>query len=166
MLRKASISMIVAISENNGIGKNNKLLTYLPKDLQWFKKNTLDKTIVMGRKTFVGLPAGALPRRKNIVLSEKKDFKPINAMVISNFAEVFNLFDMTKENFVIGGEQIYRLFLPFADKLYITKIKAFIEADKFFPKIDFTDWNLIHKVHNFADEKHKYDFDFLIYDKN
>ncbi len=159
------ISLIVATDENNGIGKDGKLLVYLPNDLKWFKKNTLGKKIIMGRKTFESLPSGALPKRTNIVLTRQKDFFAPGCIVVHSLEEALEILDDDKENFVIGGSQIYRLFLPYANKLYITKIHAVFDADTFFPEIDFGEWKLIQKIENLADEKNKFAHDFLIYEK-
>ncbi|MBN2893546.1 MAG: dihydrofolate reductase [Bacteroidales bacterium] len=157
------LSIIVAIANNNAIGKDNNLLAYLSNDLKWFKKNTLDKTVIMGRKTFDSLPNGALPKRTNIVLTRNKDFKAENCIVLDDFQKVFNHLNQDAENFIMGGAEIYRHFLPFVDKLYITRIHADFDADVFFPEINFDEWNLIEKIENKVDEKHKFDYDFLIY---
>ncbi len=158
------LSIIVAMANNNAIGKNNNLLVYLPNDLKWFKKNTLNKTIIMGRKTYESLPKGALPKRTNIVLSKNKNFKAENCIVLNDFDDVFKYLQEKKENFVIGGAEIYKKFLPKANKLYITKIYADFDADVFFPEINFDDWKLIEKIENKADEKHKFNYDFLVYE--
>ncbi len=156
------ISIIVAMDEQNGIGKNNKLLTHLPNDLKWFKKLTTNHTVIMGRKTYESLPNGALPNRKNIVLSRTLKSLP-DAIVVNSFEQVKKLLDEQEENFVIGGAQIYRLFLPLAQMLYITKIHHVFNADTYFPQIDFSKWELIKKIFNPSDEKNKYAHTFLIY---
>lgn len=165
MILKPPLSIIVAMANNNAIGKNNNLLAYLPKDLKWFKKNTLNKTVIMGRKTFQSLPKGALPMRKNIVLTRNVHFKAQNCIVLNDFHKVFDYLNYNNENFVIGGAKIYTLFLPMVDKLYITRIYANLKADVFFPMINFKQWSLEEKIENEADKKHKYDFDFLIYSR-
>lgn len=165
LIMNFQLSIIVAIANNNAIGKNDKLLTYLPNDLKWFKKNTLDKIVIMGRKTFDSLPNGALPKRTNIVLTRNKDFKAENCIVLDDFKKVFNHLSQEAENFIMGGADIYRQFLPLVDKLYITRIYADFDADVFFPEINFDEWNLLEKIENKADEKNKYDFDFLIYSR-
>lgn len=159
------LSLIVALANNNAIGKGNNLLTYLPNDLKWFKKNTLNKVIIMGRKTFESLPKGALPKRTNIVLTRNKDFNAENCIVLNDFQDVFQHLNPNEENLIIGGAEIYRKFLSVVDKLYITRIYADFEADVFFPEIDLKGWNLIEKIENKADEKHKYNFDFFVYSR-
>ncbi len=157
------LSIIVAIANHNAIGKSNRLLVHLPKDLKWFKQHTLNKTVLMGRKTYESLPSGALPKRKNIVLSKNINFDAPNCVVLNSFDNLEKYLNLDEENFIIGGAEIYKKFLPKADKLYITRIYADFEADVFFPKINFDEWKLTNKISNKADEKHKFDFDFLEY---
>lgn len=164
-MTKAPLAIIVAIADNNAIGKDGNLLIYLPKDLKWFKNTTLEHTIIMGRKTFESFPNGALPKRKNIVLTKNKNFFAKNITIINNFDDVWQELDKDNLNFVIGGAEIYKLFLPFAQKLIITRIHKSFEADTFFPKIDFSEWNLVEKIENKKDEKNPVDFDFLIYER-
>lgn len=159
---KLMISIIVAMDEENGIGKDNRLLTHLPNDLKWFKNLTLNHTVIMGRKTYQSLPNGALPNRRNIVLSHSLKSLP-DALVVGDLDQVWDFLDNQEENFVIGGAEIYRQFLPYVQKLYITKIHHVFNADTFFPEVDFKDWVLIEKIFNPADEKNKYAHTFLIY---
>ncbi len=159
------ISIIVAIANNNAIGKNGNLLIYLPEDLKWFKQNTLGHTIIMGRKTFESLPNGALPKRKNIVLSRNRDFYAENIILINSIDEIEKYVAKDEQCFVIGGAEIYKLFLPFAHKLYITRIYKDFDADVFMPQIDYAEWELKKRIENKADERNKADFDFLVYEK-
>ena len=158
------ISIIVVIANKNAIGKDNKLLCHLPNDLKWFKKNTLNHNIIMGRNTFLSLPKGALPKRINIVLTDKPDDNFENCIMAHSIEEAKKHFDKEKENFIIGGASIYKQFLPMANKLYLTRIKHDFDADAFFPEINFDDWKLIHKIDNNIDEKNKYKHSFLIYE--
>ncbi len=160
-----NLSLIAGVANNNAIGNKNKLLAHLPKDLKWFKQHTTGKTIIMGRKTYESLPSGALPNRRNIVLSRREDFSAKNCLVLHGADEVMERLADDEETFVIGGEEIYKIFLPFADKLYLTRIYADFSADVFFPQINFDEWNLTFESHNAIDEKHAYEFDFLIYEK-
>lgn len=160
-----SISIIVAVDENFGIGKDNKLLCYLPNDLKWFKKNTSDKKVVMGRNTFLSLPNGALPNRVNIVLTDKSSDSFENCSIYKSVDEVLKILEDNYENFVIGGASVYQQFLKYADKLYLTRIHNSFEADAFFPEIDFNEWKLVEKIENKADGKHAFDYDFEIYQK-
>ena len=137
-------SIIVAHNENNIIGKDNKLLWHIPSDLKRFKELTMGKAMVMGRKTFESLP-GVLPGRKHIVLTRSTDFTHSNENV-----EVINDFDSfvekyknsDEEVFVIGGGEIYKMFLPYTNKLYITEVTYNTDGDTSFPVIDKSEWNI------------------------
>ena len=160
------ISLIAALGRNNEIGKGNDLLCHLPADLKHFKEITLGHTVIMGRKTFDSLPKGALPNRRNVVISRNPELKIKGAEVFSSldYALLKSLDEI--EVFIIGGAQIYEHSLPFADKLYITRIHAaFLEADVFFPSIDFNIWNEIGRETFPADEKNPYSFSFIEYEK-
>lgn len=134
------ISLIVAVSKNNAIGKDNKLLFHIKEDLAFFKKTTLNKTMVMGRKTFESLP-GVLPSRKHIVITRDKNYKIDNPQVEirHSLIDVLNEYkDSSKELFVIGGGEIYKQAIEsgLVDKIYITKVDKIVEnADTFFPDI-------------------------------
>ena len=137
-------SIIVAHSKNNVIGKDNKLLWHIPNDLKRFKELTMGKSMVMGRKTFESLP-GVLPGRKHIVLTRDKNFthENKNVEVITDFESFVEKYKNSDEEiFVIGGGEIYKMFLPYAKKLYITEVMMNIDGDTKFPKIDKSDWNI------------------------
>ena len=144
------ISLIVAATENNAIGKDNKMLIHIKEDLLFFKNTTINKTIVMGRKTFESLP-GVLPFRKHIVLSRDKGYNVENQQVEikHSLEEVLEEIKFSKEEiFIIGGEEIYRQILEknLADKIYITRIYKTVEdADTFFPKIDEEKFQIVDK---------------------
>lgn len=125
------ISLIAAVGNNLELGLNNKLIWNIPEDLKYFKQITTDKTIVMGRKTYesIGKP---LPNRKNIVLS-KKSVKIDGVLVVNDYKDIL---DLQEDIFVIGGQSIYELFLPFADNIYLTEIEESSEADSYFPNFD------------------------------
>ena len=126
------ISIIVAVAENNVIGKDNKLIWHLPKDLKHFKETTTGHFIIMGRKTFESLPK-VLPRRKNIIITKKEDYKAEGATVVHSISEALNEVE-SDTAFIIGGGDIYRQFLPKAEKLYLTEIEAECpDADAYFP---------------------------------
>lgn len=137
---KPKISMIVAMDMNNGIGKDGDMPWHLSADLKFFKKTTMGFPIVMGRKTFESLPFGPLKGRRNIVISRDKDLKIEGAEVIQKPEDVFDLFKEDEEIFVIGGGSIYKLFMPYADQLFITIIDHSYEADTFFPDVDSETW--------------------------
>ena len=158
------ISIIVIIDEQNAIGKNGDLLCHLPNDLKHFKRITEHHTIVMGRKTFESLPKGALPNRQNIVLTNDKNAHFDNCIICHSLDEVWQHCSDEKEVFFVGGGEIYKTMLPQADKLYLTRIHhTFENADTFFPEINFDEWELIDSQENSADERHWYDYTFLVY---
>jgi dihydrofolate reductase len=158
-----NICLIVAADENNGIGKNNNLLCYLPNDLKFFKQTTLGTPVVMGRKTYesIGKP---LPGRRNIVLS--KTLKSLDGCEVFNDLEtaLMVLASTTNEKcFIIGGDSIYKIALPIAQIVYLTRIHHKFDADAFFPKLEESQWQLESEEHHEADEKNKYDYSFQKY---
>ena len=129
------MNAIVAISENGGIGKDNGLLFHISADLKRFKELTSGHTVIMGRKTLQSLPGGrGLPGRRNIVLTGDRGFTAENAEIVHFPVEA--VFQAGEDAWVIGGESIYRRFLPLCDRVYITKIFADGHADAFFPELD------------------------------
>ena len=141
------ISLIVAVSENNAIGKNNNLLFHIKEDLAFFKKTTLNKHILMGRKTFESLP-GVLPNRKHLVITRDKNYSVNNenVEVYNNLLDVINKYkESNEELFIIGGGEIYKQALDskLVDKLYITKVDKIVnDADVFFPQISEKEYSL------------------------
>jgi dihydrofolate reductase len=156
------LSIIVALGENNEIGKDGKLLCHLPADLKRFKEITWGHTVIMGRKTFESLPQRPLPNRKNIVLSRNRDLEIEGATVrrTLNSALVYLLNE--NEVFIIGGAQIYDQILPIVDKIYLTKIHAvFPDADAFFPPLSTVNWKEIKRETFPADENNPYSYSFI-----
>lgn len=138
-----TLSIICALTENNAIGNKGGLLYYLPADLRHFKNLTTGHAIVMGRKTFDSLPKGALPNRRNIVVSRNTAFAAPGAEVFHTLDEALAACKDEDEVFVIGGESIYRAALPLAARLCLTHIHATPkEADTFFPEWNADDWEL------------------------
>lgn len=159
------ISIISAIGKNNEIGKKNGLLWSLPRDMKHFRETTSGHPIIMGQKTFesIGRP---LPNRRNIVLTQDKNFKSEGIEIIYSPEELDALLDKNIENFIIGGGMIYKLFIDKAAKLYITHVDAeFPEADTFFPIIDMNTWQKIKGEKHPKDELNKYDLEFAEYVK-
>ena len=138
------LSIIVAISENNVIGKDNKLLWHLPEDLKRFKELTTGHTIIMGRKTFESL-GGILPNRKHIVITRDTNYKVENnnVEIMNDIQEIDKYVNDNEENFVIGGAIIYSQLIKKAQKMYITKIYKKFHGDAFFTKIDNNEWEII-----------------------
>jgi dihydrofolate reductase len=161
------LSFIAAVSENNAIGIHNTLPWHLPEDLKFFKRTTLGKPVVMGRKTFESL-GKPLPGRLNIVLTGNKDWKaPEGVMVCGiNGAIEYLQREQVDEAFIIGGGQVFQTTLPMADRLYITRVHTTIpDADAFFPEIDHTHWKLVWEEHHDADAQHKYAFTFQQFER-
>ena len=160
------ISLIAAVAADGAIGRNNELLCHLPADLKHFKSHTLDHTIVMGRRTFESLPGGALPRRRNVVLTSQPQALPDTVTVCRSLQEALDLAMPDEELFIIGGATVYRQFMPQADRLYITEIHhAFPDADAFFPPIDKTVWQETAREDFPADERHAYPYSFVTYER-
>jgi dihydrofolate reductase len=138
-----NISIIVAIADDLGIGRDNKLLCHLPGDLPRFKKITSGHTVIMGKNTFLSLPGGALKNRKNIVISDDHRDHFEGCTTVFSIDEALKKCNSRQENFVIGGASIYRQFLPLATRLYLTFIHKKFDADTFFPRINFSEWDEI-----------------------
>ena len=150
------ISIVVAIAENGAIGYKNDLLWHLPADLKRFKETTTGHSIIMGSRTFRSLPKGALPNRRNIVLSRTQQDFPGAEWAASPEAALEMVGD-EEEAFVIGGAQIYEQMLPYTDKIYLTRVHAdFPEADTFFPELDMSEWVELSRTEYPADEKNQY----------
>lgn len=161
------ISLIVAVSENNLIGRNNQLIWHLPADLRYFKEKTLGKPIIMGRKTFesIGRP---LPQRQNIVITRDIHFHYESVISAENLPKAIELAGNTPEIMILGGGSIYEQALPLADKIYLTRIHHIFESfagDVFFPKLDPNVWHLKCEEKHEADEKNVYDYTFQEYMK-
>lgn len=158
------LSIIAAISDNNVIGKDNKLIWHLPEDLKRFKELTTGHTIIMGRKTFESL-GKVLPNRKHIVLTRDISYHidDENVEIINNIEELDKYIYSEEENFVIGGAIIYRQLMPKVDKMYITKIHEKFEGDSYFPVINEEEWKEIEKIQGIKDEKNTYDYEFVTY---
>ena len=140
------LSIIVAKSKNNVIGKDNKLIWNIPDDLKRFKKLTTNHTIIMGRKTFESL-GRVLPNRKHIVLTNDKSYTVDNpnVQIIHDVEELSKYEKDNQEHFVIGGAMIYKLLLPKCNRLYITEIDEEFEGDTFFPEIKQAEWKIVKK---------------------
>lgn len=161
------ISMIVAIAKLNAIGQNNDLLAYIPNDLKRFKALTTSHTIIMGRKTFDSLPKGALPNRRNIVVSRNPDLELEGAEVVTSPKDALELCKNENEIFVIGGATIYEAFLPKAHKLYLTLIdQYFNDADTFFPNFDESAWREVYREEVTDDSRNDFNYTFLDLVKN
>jgi dihydrofolate reductase len=157
------ISFVVAMDENRAIGKDNDLPWYLPNDLKHFKNVTMGKPIVMGRKTYesIGKP---LPGRENIVVTRDEHYQAEGTTVVHSVDEVLK--KEAEELSVIGGTEIFKLFMPVADRLYVTEIHHTFDADTYFPEINRDEWREVSREPGIVDEKNKYPHDFVVYEKN
>ncbi len=164
------LAVIVAAAENGVIGRNNGLPWRLPEDLRYFKRVTLGKPIVMGRKTFesIGHP---LPGRTNIVVSRNPGFSAAGVKLVASLdealilAEEIALIDGVREVVVIGGAEIYALALPRADRLYITQVHASVEGDALLPPINWPEWREASRERHAAMDDNPYDYSFVVYDR-
>lgn len=156
--------MIVATANNRIIGKDNDMPWHLPADLAYFKKTTLGKPIIMGRKTYesIGRP---LPGRKNIVISRDVSYQAEGIETVTSVDAALALVNDVEEVMVIGGGAIYQHCLPAADRLYITHIEASIEGDTQFPFYDTRLWKKVSSEYYLADDKNEYNLDFCVYEK-
>lgn len=166
-MKDKHISIIAAVARNGAIGLNNKLLYWLPNDLKRFKALTTGNTIIMGRKTFESLPKGALPNRRNIVLSRSASAECFpGADCCRSLKEALDSCRGDGDIFIIGGESLYRTAIEVADKLYITEIEDIpAEADAFFPKIDLQEWKKVAEERHGVDEKHAQEYAFCDYER-
>ncbi len=158
------LSIICAVADNGAIGRNNQLLYHLRADLQRFKALTTGHTVVMGRRTFESLPKGALPNRRNIVLSRQPDFSAPGVEVFASLEEALRHIVPAEEAFIIGGASVYAEALPLADRLYLTEVHASpADADVFFPDFDAADWQLLSAEKHGADAWNEVPFHFSDY---
>lgn len=161
------ISLVVAASENNVIGKNNQLLWHLPKDMKFFKNTTWAMPVVMGRKTFESMGNKPLPGRKNIVITRQPGWNAEGVSVVDSLDAAASLTEQFnyKEIFIIGGGVIYMIAYEKANKIYMTRVHTELEGDTYFPVIEKNDWKLISNTDNAADEKHAYAFSFQLWER-
>jgi dihydrofolate reductase len=146
------ISIIVAVSEDWGIGKDNELLWHISEDLKRFKRLTTGNTVVMGKKTWESLPRRPLPGRKNIVLTDNSKEIIENALTCYSIEDALSKCSPDEEVFIIGGGSIYRQFMPLADRLYITHVHKKAPADIYFPEIDLNIWKVNEEEEFVSDE--------------
>jgi len=154
------ISLVAAASDNNVIGINGALPWRMPADMKFFKNLTLGHTVIMGRKTYesMGKP---LPGRKNIIITRNNFFKADGCTVFNSLEQAFTMFADENEVFVIGGAEIYRLALPLANKIYLTKVHCVVEGDAHFVEPSEKEWVLIKQIDYLADEKNPFSYSFI-----
>ena len=157
-----NVAIIVAVAKNNAIGLDNQLLYRLPNDLKRFKALTTGHTIVMGRKTFESLPTGALPYRRNIVLSRQEGLHYENAECYRSIEEALMQCDYTEDVYIIGGGELYRQTLGLAKRIHLTVVDDIPEeADAFFPELNLEEWSETLREEHSTDEKHAQAYTFI-----
>lgn len=158
------LSIIVAKSKNNVIGKNNEIIWYLPDDLKRFKERTDGHTIIMGRKTFESL-GKVLPNRKHIILSRNPDYnvEDENVQVVHSLLELQQYMDDEEEHFVIGGAIIYNLLMQYSKRIYLTQLDKDFEGDAIFPKINEEEWKEISREKGPQDSVNDFEYEYINY---
>ena len=160
------ISCIVAIANNNVIGKDNQIPWYLPNDLKYFKKVTLNHHILMGRNCFESI-GRALPKRTNVIITRNMYYTVSSCLITHSIGEALSLAEENgeEEAFIIGGGKIYEQTIDLWDKLYLTKVDLDVKGDVYFPELDFSNWKLTHKEDHIKDNKNTHNYSFLTYEK-
>ena len=158
------LSIIVAKASNNVIGKDNALIWHLPEDLKRFKALTTGHTIIMGRRTFESL-GRVLPNRKHIILCNDAEMNidDENVEILDDLKLLNQYIESDEECFVIGGATIYKLLMPYSNKLYITHINQEFEGDVYFPEIDENEWEAVEREKGLTNEENPYDYEYVTY---
>jgi dihydrofolate reductase len=163
------ISLIAAMAENRVIGKDNDLPWRLPDDMRFFMQTTKGHHVIMGRKNYDSLldKFKPLPDRSNIVVTRQKNFNAPGCIVVNGIEKGIEIARDNKEQelFIIGGAEIYKLTLSVAHRIYLTEIKAIVEGDTYFPEFKATEWKEVSRQPHPADDRHRYAFDFVIYER-
>lgn len=159
------ISIIVAIAQNNAIGKDNQLLWHIPEDLKRFKALTTGHTIVMGKRTFESLPVRPLPNRRSVVITDIPGEQIQGCEMAYSIDEAISKMEEGRENFIIGGGMVYKQFMPLAEKLYLTIVHKDFEADTFYAEIDYAQWKEIAREDVSANDSLGFDYSYITYDR-
>lgn len=164
-----NISIIVAVANNNVIGKDNTLIWHLPADMKFFKEKTTGHCIITGRKNYESIPEKfrPLPNRTNIVITRQKDYSAPGAIVVDSIEKAIEKAKETRDNeiFIIGGAEIYKQSMHLVNRIYLTQIHHTFEGDAFFPELKSSEWKEVNRMKGIVDDKNKYEHDFLILDK-
>lgn len=160
------LSIIVAIAKNNAIGKDNKLLWHLPEDLKRFKRLTTGHNIIMGRKTFESL-GRVLPNRHHIILCNdvKLNIEDENVEIFDDISKLDKYINSEEENFVIGGATMYKLLMPYANKMYITEIDKDFDGDVYFPEINKNEWKETEREQGPEDNENDFEYEYVTYER-
>lgn len=160
-----TVSIIAAVSDNNVIGRSNRIPWHLSTDLKRLKSLTMGHHMLMGRKTFESLD-GPLPGRTIVVITHDPAFKPNGVLTAPSLERAIDLASLDEEIFIAGGAQIYEQSIHRADRMYLTRVHVEMDGDAFFPEFDdVTEWNLVDSEHCEADEKNEYPYSFLTYER-
>ena len=165
------VSLIVAVSDNGVIGKDNDLIWHLPKDMKFFKDTTLGHHVIMGRKNFESIPHkySPLPNRTNVVITREADYIAEGCVTVNSVGDALEVARRNgdKEPFIIGGGQIYKIALEanLVDKIYLTKVYHSFDGDTFFLELE-PEWKEVSRIDYKADDNHAYDYSFLTFEKN
>ncbi len=165
VMTEPCISLIAAMSDNRVIGVTNQLPWKLPNDMKWFRKHTLGKPIVMGRKTFESFGARPLPERTNIVVTRDEHYHAPGVFVVHGIREALQAAGDVDEIMIIGGASFYEQMLPSAHRMYLTYVETVIEGDAWFPSFDNSQWQEVYRKSNVADEKNPLPHMFVILER-
>lgn len=165
MAEKPVISLIAAMTHDRVIGIENRLPWTLPSDMRWFRKHTMGKPIIMGRKTFESFGAKPLPGRMNIIVSRDKDYLADGCRVVHSIDEALKAAGVVEEIMVIGGASFYDQLLPHAQRLYLTYVDVDIKGDAWFPELDSNHWREVERIEKLKDENNPYDHQFVILER-
>lgn len=158
------LSIIAAIGQNNALGKDNQLIWHLPADLKRFKKVTTGHHVIMGRKTFESL-GKPLPNRTTIIISRDKNYHADGCITVNSLIEAIKAAQNDDNPYILGGAEIYKQSMDIADVLDLTFVHQTFEADVYFPKIDKNIWKETFRENHFKDERNKFDFSFVKYER-
>ncbi|APG60319.1 dihydrofolate reductase [Christiangramia salexigens] len=159
------LTMIAAAAENNALGKDNDLVWHLPDDFKRFKRLTSGHHIIMGRKTFESFPK-LLPDRTHVIITRKKDYNPDGCIVVNSLEEAVKVSKLDDQPFIIGGGEIYKMGMEIADRIELTRVHGEFDADTYFPEIDENKWKVVKDQFHEKDEKHKFAFTYLTYERS
>lgn len=160
-----TVSLLLAMDRNNGIGLDNKMPWRLPADLAYFKALTVGHTIVMGRKTFESVGSKPLKDRRNVVLTRDRSFQADGCETAHSLEEALERYGHEEELFIVGGGEIYAKAMPYADKLYITVIDHDFAVDTYFPQVNEAEWRIAAERPGVRDERNPYDYVFRVYER-
>lgn len=158
------LTLIAAAGKNNELGKDNDLVWHLPDDFKRFKELTTGHHIIMGRKTFDTFPQ-LLPNRTHVVVTRKENYKKEGVIVVHSLERAVELTKEDPQPFIIGGGEIYKMGMKAGDKIELTRVHGEFDADTYFPEIDATEWKLVSEKFHEKDEKHRYAFTYLTYER-